>query len=166
MNKKIIIAIIILLGISFLPFLYKNIINEELSPYEEVQVIDISENSILEVEGEEVYKAKLIGVDNVKKGELYYAVAHEFLVDNLKGKTVYIEKDILEKDNYGYFLVYVWFKKPSNISNEFVSRKLFNYMIIKEGLAKVSATPPNLKYINYLLEAERIAKEQERRIWR
>ena len=103
MNKKIIIAIIILLGISFLPFLYKNIINEELSPYEEVQVIDISENSILEVEGEEVYKAKLIGVDNVKKGELYYAVAHEFLVDNLKGKTVYIEKDILEKDNYGYF---------------------------------------------------------------
>ena len=69
-------------------------------------------------------------------------------------KKVVLEKDISEIDKYGRLLRYVY------VDNIFV-----NLELIKQGYAQVATYPPDVKYHDLFLEAEKEARENKRGLW-
>ena len=72
----------------------------------------------------------------------------------MEGKRVRLEKDISETDKYGRLLRYVY------VGDVFV-----NLARVEEGFARVSIFPPDVKYQEKFLEAERRAREEKRGLW-
>lgn len=77
----------------------------------------------------------------------------------LNRKSVILEKDITEKDKYRRLLRYVFLPLSSG-------QTLFvNDYLIREGFAKVLMIPPDVKYAEQFLEAQREAREEKRGLW-
>jgi micrococcal nuclease len=74
------------------------------------------------------------------------------------GGRVLLEKDISETDRYGRLLRYVWLERPDG-------RLMLNEEIVKEGFAQVSTYPPDVRYQQQFLAAEREAREGKRGLW-
>ncbi|MCX7724035.1 MAG: thermonuclease family protein [Thermodesulfovibrio sp.] len=68
---------------------------------------------------------------------------------------VRLELDIQHRDKYGRILAYLWDKKGNMI----------NYMMLRNGYAMVYTVPPNVKYADLFVEAQRIAREEKKGIW-
>ncbi len=77
--------------------------------------------------------------------------AHRRLVE---GKRVRLERDASETDQYGRLLRYVY------VDSVFVNAEL-----VREGLARAKAYPPDTKYQDYLEQIEAEAREAGRGIW-
>ena len=70
------------------------------------------------------------------------------------GKSVRLEKDVSETDRYGRLLRIVW------------AEDLFvNDFLVREGFAKASTYPPDVKYSKQFVEAEKEARENNRGLW-
>jgi micrococcal nuclease len=72
----------------------------------------------------------------------------------VEGKEVRLEKDVSETDQYGRLLRYVY------VGNTFVNESL-----VKEGFAKASSYPPDIKYQEKLANAEAFARENNKGLW-
>ncbi len=72
----------------------------------------------------------------------------------LEGKMVRIEKDVSELDVYDRFLRYIW------IDDIFV-----NDYLVRQGYAYASTYPPDVKYSDQFIEAEKEARENNRGLW-
>ena len=72
----------------------------------------------------------------------------------VEGKYVRLEKDVSETDHYGRLLRYV-----------FVGDTMINLLLVKEGYATAATFPPDVKYYQRFLDAEREAREQQRGLW-
>jgi len=72
----------------------------------------------------------------------------------VEGKTVRLEKDVSETDKYGRLLRYVY-----------VDDLLVNEVLVKEGYAFSSTYPPDVKYQDLFIEAERQAREANVGLW-
>ena len=72
----------------------------------------------------------------------------------LEGQEVGIEFDVERLDRYGRTLAYVW-----------LGDKLFNEVLVSESFAQVSTYPPNVKYVNVFLKAQREARSLGRGLW-
>ncbi|MGE4357004.1 MAG: thermonuclease family protein [Candidatus Omnitrophota bacterium] len=70
-------------------------------------------------------------------------------------KWVRLEYDVEKKDKYERLLCYVF------LDDIFVNAKL-----IEEGLAFLYTVPPNVKYVEKLVQLQRKAREEKRGIWR
>jgi micrococcal nuclease len=109
----------------------------------------------------EVLAVRLIGVDTpetVAPGEpvaCYGPAASRFTKDNLSGKDVRLEFDVERLDRYGRTLAYVW-----------VGEVLFNEELVLRGFAQVSTFPPNVKYVDQFLAAQRDARKDDRGLWK
>lgn len=124
--------------------------------------------------GEEV-KVRLIGVDTpesrenpkarrdaertgqsleeiVKMGKLSAEFTKKMLP---KGETVYLEFDVQKTDRYGRLLAYVWLSDG----------RMLNEVLVKEGYAMVYTIPPNVKYQERFLQAQRYARENRKGLW-
>lgn len=77
----------------------------------------------------------------------------------LDGKDVILQKDISEVDKYGRILRYI-FLPLKNGQILFV-----NDFLVREGFAKVSTYPPDVKYTDQFIQAEREAREGSRGLW-
>jgi micrococcal nuclease len=73
------------------------------------------------------------------------------LVDD---RQVELEKDISETDSFGRLLRYV------NVGGEMV-----NEVLVREGYAQVATYPPDVKYVDRFLAAQREAREADRGLW-
>ena len=120
-------------------------------------------------------KLRFIGVDTPEtvhptKGEQYYGKeASNFTKKSLEGKTVYLEKDVSDVDRYGRVLRYIWLEKPNdykNISKDEIKNKMFNAILLKEGYAVTSTFPPDVKYESIFLDISRVARENEKGLWK
>lgn len=106
-------------------------------------------------------KVRLIGIDTpetVKPGtkpEYYGKEASDFTKKKLEGKKVYLEKDVSDSDRYGRLLRYVYLEEDV----------FFNLELVKEGYANVATYPPDVKYADDFLEAERAARENGKGLW-
>lgn len=58
-------------------------------------------------------------------------------------------------DPYGRLLAYVWLSDGS----------IFNETLVREGYAQVATFPPNVKYTDRFLEAQREARAANRGLW-
>ncbi len=72
----------------------------------------------------------------------------------VEGKEVRLEQDISETDKYGRLLRYVW-----------VDDILVEAELVRLGLARAKAYPPDTKYQNYLEQMEVEAREASRGMW-
>lgn len=90
-----------------------------------------------------------------RTGEPGGAAAKRWLESRLLGSRVRIEKDIEERDRYGRLLAHLFGEDGTHI----------NRALVAAGLALVDIHPPNLKYTDVLLAAQREAETHRRGIW-
>lgn len=89
------------------------------------------------------------------EAEPYASEATDFTRELLNGKTVHLETDTSLRDPYDRLLAYVYLEDGS----------MYQELILKEGLAKIMAIEPNVKYQTHLEEIEQVAKAQHVNIW-
>ncbi|KKS44073.1 MAG: Micrococcal nuclease-like protein [candidate division CPR1 bacterium GW2011_GWA2_42_17] len=72
----------------------------------------------------------------------------------VEGKTVRLEKDITDRDKYNRLLRYVWFGDT-----------LINQALVEQGYAKSYSYPPDIKYQDKFVAAEKKAREDKLGLW-
>jgi len=77
----------------------------------------------------------LLGINAPDRGQPYYEESKNRLEELIQGKNVTLEKDVNDVDQYGRLLRYV-----------FLGDENINVRLVKEGLATVYITQPNVKY--------------------
>jgi micrococcal nuclease len=105
-------------------------------------------------------KVRYIGIDTPetvhpnKPIECYGQEASQKNKELVEGKEISLEKDISETDKYGRLLRYIW-----------VEDILINEYLVREGYANSSSYPPDVKYQDRFIEAEKLAREEEKGLW-
>ncbi len=103
-------------------------------------------------------RVRLIGIDTP---EVYFGTqpygpeASAFAKQRLDGEEVRLELDVQKVDPYGRLLAYVYL--PNG--------EMFNETLLEEGYAQVATFPPNVKYVERFLEAQREARAANRGLW-
>jgi micrococcal nuclease len=72
----------------------------------------------------------------------------------VEGREVELEKDVSETDSFGRLLRYVY-----------VDGVMVNEALVREGYAQVATYPPDVKYVDRLLAAQREAQAARRGLW-
>jgi len=130
------------------------VINVSAKDYVVRKIID---GSTVQLESGEI--VKYIGVItpdmNKKEGPEFYArQAVNYNKRLVFMKKVSLEFDAKKKDEAGNLLAYV-----------FVKKTFVNAELISNGYARAQVDPPNLKYKDTLLDAERKAKAGDKGLW-
>jgi micrococcal nuclease len=103
---------------------------------------------------------RLIGVDTpetVAPGrpvECGGPAASRFTERRLDGERVRLEFDVQRIDPYGRTLAYVW-----------LGDRLFNRTLVARGYAQVATYPPDVKYVDVFLAAQRHARNRRVGLW-
>jgi micrococcal nuclease len=72
----------------------------------------------------------------------------------VEGKQVTLIRDVSEKDQYDRLLRYV-----------LINEVFINYELIHQGFAVVATFPPDVACSDILLEAEQLARVEEKGLW-
>lgn len=121
-------------------------------------VVSVVDGDTIKVEGGEI--VRYIGVDTPetvdrrKPVECFGKEASAKNKELVQGKMVELEKDVSERDRYGRLLRYIW-----------IGDTLINETLVREGFARVSTYPPDVKYVDRFLTAERAAREEKKGLW-
>ncbi len=99
-------------------------------------------------------RVRLIGINTPEYGMYFYGEAKEVLEVLVLKKEVKLEKDISEKDKYGRLLRYMY-----------VGELMVNLEMVKRGFANAFTYPPDVKYSEIFLEAERHARSNDLGLW-
>lgn len=123
-----------------------------------VKVVNVVDGDTIKIEtGETV---RYIGIDTPetvhpdKPVQCYGKEASDKNTALVERKVVELEKDISEKDKYGRLLRYIW-----------LNDVLINEVLVREGYAQSSTYPPDVKYQNRFVEAQRFAREEQKGLW-
>jgi micrococcal nuclease len=110
------------------------------------------------------FSLRYIGMDapeSVKPGSPVEPFAREATKKNTElvgGRTVILERDVSETDRYGRLLRDVWLKAGSTYV-------LVDFELVLRGYARVTTFPPDVKYVDQLLAAERWARQAGVGLW-
>lgn len=107
------------------------------------------------IELEDGRKIRYIGINAPESGQNFYEESKKRNKELVEGKKVKLEFDVEKFDKYGRTLAYV-----------FVGDIFVNLQLVKEGLAVVETIPPNIKYVDDLLNAQKYAQENGLGIWK
>lgn len=122
------------------------------------KVINVIDGDTIKIEGGQV--VRYIGIDAPetvhpsKPVQCYGKEASYKNKELVEGKEVRLEKDVSETDRYGRLLRYVW-----------LGDMLVNEYLVREGYAQSSSYPPDVKYQDRFVEAQRQAREEKRGLW-
>ncbi len=134
--------------------IYTDLQSEKIfEPRQETTVTQIIDGDTLVVEGGA--RIRLLGMNTPEKGEKFYSEAKEFLANLTFKKTVTLEKDIENKDQYDRYLRYIW-----------IDGTLVNLELVRNGFAYALVYEPNIKYQAEIAEAEQEAKEEKIGLWK
>jgi len=121
-------------------------------------VTKVIDGDTITIEGGQVIR--YIGIDTPetvhpsKPVECFGLEASNKNKELVEGKRVKLEKDVSETDKYGRLLRYVW------IDDIFV-----NDYLVRQGYAYVYTYPPDVKYSDQFVEAQREAEKNNRGLW-
>ena len=93
-------------------------------------------------------------VDHRKPVQCYGKEASAKNKELVEGKTVKLEKDVSNTDKYGRLLRYIW-----------LNDVLVNELLVREGYAQSYSYPPDIKYQNRFVEAQRLARQENKGLW-
>ncbi len=120
-----------------------------------VRVVRVIDGDTIVIEGG--YRVRYIGIDapEIYPGmEAFGTEAWQANRKLVEGKEVRLERDVSDKDKYDRLLRYVW-----------VDDILVEAELVRQGLARAKAYPPDTKYQDYLEQAETEAREAGRGMW-
>lgn len=106
------------------------------------------------------YRVRYIGIDTPetvdprRPVECYGREASQRNRELVEEKTVELEKDVSETDEFGRLLRYVW-----------VDREMVNAALVREGYAVAATYPPDVKYQQLFLSLQRAAMAASRGLW-
>lgn len=112
----------------------------------------IVDGDTVELRGGE--RVRLIGINTPEMGQSYSAEAKNKLKELIEGKEVVLEKDITDRDQYARLLRYIW-----------LGDTLINLEMVRLGYANSYSYPPDIKYQDQIVAAEREAREKEIGLW-
>ena len=110
--------------------------------------------------GERLLDVRLIGMDTPEsvhptvEDECFGAAATRYTRELLEGKSVELTFDVERRDLYGRTLAYVW-----------TDNDLFNVEIVRAGYARSYTVPPNVRYAEAILRAQRSARREKNGLW-
>jgi micrococcal nuclease len=130
----------------------KKVEKSATKPDVQYKVIEVIDGDTLVLSNNE--HVRLIGINTPESERYFYGEAKEVLKLLVLNKNVRLEKDVDDRDTYGRLLRYVY------IGNLFV-----NLEMVKRGFANVFTFPPNVKYTDKFIEAERKARTNEIGLW-
>ncbi|MDP6666594.1 MAG: thermonuclease family protein, partial [Dehalococcoidia bacterium] len=102
--------------------------------------------------GEQV--VRMIGVEALPFGDLFYEFAREVAQSWIGGKEVLLESDQRDVDEQGRWLRYVYFDGI-----------MINAALILNGVGSAETEQPNVLYDDFLTDMERQAREANTGIW-
>jgi micrococcal nuclease len=127
---------------------------------QEAKVIRVIDGDTFDIDGGK--RVRLIGVDTAEsvhpdpnRNTEFGNIASSFSKEKLEGNTVYLEKDVSETDRYGRLLRYVYL----------TDNTFYNEYLVKEGMAKPSTYPPDVKYADLFVKASQYARENNKGLW-
>ncbi len=106
-------------------------------------------------------KIRLLGINTPevegrhKSAQVGGEEAKQWLLMRLKNRKVRLETDIEKQDKYGRYLAHIFTEDKLHINLE----------LVRKGLASVNIYPPNLKFSNALLQAQKQAEIDFIGIW-
>lgn len=128
-----------------------------------VRVVDGDTIRVL-VDGVEE-RVRYIGIDTPELNagapatpDPYAAAATDANARLLAQGRLVLEKDVSERDRYGRLLRNAWVERDG-------AWTLVNLALVAEGYAQVSTYPPDVKYVDVLVAAQRAAREDGRGLW-
>ncbi|MCS7243338.1 MAG: thermonuclease family protein [Candidatus Calescibacterium sp.] len=141
-----------------------------------IKVIDGDTIKVKSYNNNQEFKVRLIGVDTPESNEnpklkrdskktgknseeiIKMGIKSKEFTENLvsRSKYLYLEYDIQMYDKYNRKLAYVYLENS----------QMLNYILLKEGYAKVYTVPPNVKYQDKFLEAQRSAQREKKGLWK
>ena len=117
------------------------------------RVVEVIDGDTFEAENGQIIR--LVGIDAPNRGEPGYEEAKNYLQNLIDGEEIELEYDYYQDDKFGRLLAYVWEKCAKNLGCQ-NNRRLVNWVLVKQGLAKVVTYEDRrpLKYENLLRSAE------------
>lgn len=135
---------------------------------ERAQVVRVVDGDTIVVDhGHGSERLRYIGMDtpeSVKPDTPVQFMAEEAAAANAElvaGQVVVLERDVSERDQYGRLLRYVWVtdaRSPSGLL-------LVNLVLVEWGLARIATFPPDVRYADAFLAAQRSARDQGLGLW-
>lgn len=169
-NTKALILVVILIIIVGLFFLFSFFSKNHTTNYQPLTtnfgslVAKVIDGDTIEIEGGQ--RVRYLGMDTPetvdprKPVQCFGKEAKNKNKELVEGKRVILEKDISETDKYGRLLRYVYLPLETG-------ELLFvNDFLIREGYAKVLTIPPDVKFAEQFLEAQRQARERSLGLWK
>ena len=123
-----------------------------------VKVARVIDGDTIEIEGGE--RVRYIGIDTPetidprKIVQCFGVEASKKNKEFMEGKTVRLEKDITDRDKYKRLLRYVW-----------LGDTLVNLALVQDGFARSYSYPPDIKYQDKFVAAERQARKVKLGLW-
>jgi micrococcal nuclease len=131
---------------------------EGLTPALVTRAID-GDTIVVDIDGVE-YRVRYIGIDTPETVapdqpiECYGKEASERNRELVEGKTVGLEKDVSETDQFGRLLRYVW-----------IGETMVNATLVADGYALASTYPPDVKNSDLFASLQAEAREARRGLW-
>lgn len=128
--------------------------------FESATVIEVIDGDTIKTNNNETIR--LLHVNTPEKGEKCYSEAKTRLKELVENKTVWLERDMKDKDKYNRKLRYVFLSYNTDSKNfdDFV-----NLIMIREGYALLLMIEPNTKYQQIFERAIKDAAQEEGCIW-
>jgi micrococcal nuclease len=108
------------------------------------------------IECEGVGRIRLIGMDTPEMSQEPFGSQATQALGYLIGEArdVKLELDVEQRDRYGRVLAYVW-----------ADGEMANWTLVRTGWAVVLTYPPNVQYVDWFTEAQRVAREEGAGAW-
>lgn len=132
--------------------------SETVAANSDIKVTRVIDGDTVEIEGGQ--RVRFIGINTAELGssktepECFALAATQKTKELLEGQMVQLEKDVSETDKYGRLLRYIY--KGDTFVNE---------LLVAEGYANVATYPPDVKYKDVFIAAERTARTQNLGLW-
>ncbi|MDP3733546.1 MAG: thermonuclease family protein [Candidatus Daviesbacteria bacterium] len=166
-NTKILIVfccIIIFSAFIFLWFGFNTKQNNEIALAPSgVLVTKVIDGDTIDIEGGK--RVRLLGVDTPetkdprKPVQCFGKEASNKTRELLEGKRVILEKDITDQDKYGRLLRFVYLPLEDG------TMLFANDYLIREGYGQVLTIPPDVKFAEQFLEAQKQARIEKKGLW-
>lgn len=124
---------------------------------DQVLVTRIIDGDTIEIESGQL--VRYIGIDTPEISfrstpDCFAQDAKQANHDLVFGRQVILEKDVSETDRYGRLLRYVW-----------INQTMVNEDLVRRGYALVSSFPPDVRYQDLFLSAQKLAREENLGLW-
>lgn len=122
------------------------------------KIVRVIDGDTIELENGE--RVRYIGIDTPetvdprKPVQCFGVEASKKNKELVEGKSVRLEKDITNRDKYNRLLRYVW-----------VGDTLVNLELVKQGFAQSYSYPPDIKYQDQFVAAQKEAREAKGGLW-